>query len=217
MFISLKKTCWASSNIVLDFSLKTFLVPANHKKLTCVFFPLKVSLKAWGWKWQVMMTKVCSHFWKQTHLWTTPRVKGGSVLAEFRPFFILAVPQLFFFFFFLKRKHFHTDLLKKFRLKETVFEKLEPFSWIPYVFFGRQVLSAWLRLMLGILNWWNTALLIPFLRVVFTASVRHLPLSPPDIGQHRQLGGKKMCHQKTLCCGSKVEMASRFDVMWKWF
>ena len=59
-------------------------------------------------------------------------MKGGSVLAEFRPFFNVAVPQLFFFF---KRKHVHTDL-KKFRLKETVFEKtgalqLNPicFSW----------------------------------------------------------------------------------------
>lgn len=37
-------------------------------------------------------------FWKQTHLWTTPRVKGGSVLAEFRPFFTAQVPHFFFFF-----------------------------------------------------------------------------------------------------------------------
>lgn len=72
-------------------------------------------------------------------------------------------------FFFFKRKHVHTDLPKKFRLKETVFEKLEPFSWIPYVFFGRWVLSAWLGLMLGILSWWNTGLFIPFLMAVFRA------------------------------------------------
>lgn len=34
-------------------------------------------------------------------------VKGGSVLAEFRPFFNVAVPQLlFFFFFFLNESTF---------------------------------------------------------------------------------------------------------------
>lgn len=79
-------------------------------------------------------------------------------------------------FFFKKRKHVHTDLLKKFRLKETVFEKLEPFSWIPYVFVGERLLSAWLRLMLGILNWWNTGLLIPFSRVVFGYQLAEPPL-----------------------------------------
>lgn len=129
----------------------------SWKMNLCSFFSLhKVPLKALGWKWQVKMTKVCSHFSKQTHLWTTPKVKGGSVRAESRPFFQLCSTSTFF-----KQKHVHTDLPKKWRLKETVSEKLEPFSWIPYVFVGRRLLSAWPGPMLGILNWWNTGLLIP--------------------------------------------------------
>lgn len=129
------------------------------------------------------------------------------------------------FFFFFKRKHVHTDLLKKFRLKETVFEKLEPFSWIPYVFFGRRVLSAWPGLMLGILNWWNTGLLIPFSKVVFRYQLSE-PLSDTChcfrwYWITANTGWQKMCHQKPFCCRTKLEMAESFFesftscVMWK--
>lgn len=155
------------------------------------------------------MTKVCSHFWKQTHLWTTLRWKVAVSWLNSDPFSMLQYLNSFFFIFFFKRKHVHTDLLKKFRLKETVFEKLEPFSWIPYVFFGRRVLSAWPGLMLGILNWWNTGLLIPFLRVVFRYQLAQ-PLSDTCHFLFWCLitpntGSQKNVPSESFCCGTKLE------------